>query len=143
MEIIFDFQQGVNLTKFLIAYSSSPVLTPSINIILPPGPLYAGAVTRISCTISLDPAIDSPASVFVQWMSGSTETELSNATSRVTISTLSGSQPTFTSVLTLEPLTAADTSFTCLARAQPSGESLFIFVSDRGEESVTVPVQSK
>ena len=124
-------------------YPYNIVSAPFISITVPRGLLYAGtaAPTSLTCTISLDPAVDDPVSIdqiTVQWMRGMTE--LSNTTSRVTISTLSGSLPTFTSVLALEPLSTEDTSFTCLARAQPSGQNLFVSASDQGEGMTIIPV---
>ena len=122
------------------------VSTPDVDITIPPGPLFAGSTTPLTliCTISINPATDTDISVTadmdVTWLRGSTE--LFDGDDRVTISAVHGSQPSFTSALTLDPLSTFDnTNFTCRARARPPANQLnFVTASDVGDGTVSVIV---
>ena len=76
----------------------------------------------------------------ITWLRGSTH--LSNSDARVTISSISGSRPSFTSTLMLNPLSMADnTTFTCQARARrPVSQQGFISDSEMGASTDTVIV---
>ena len=120
------------------------VLTPNVSVSVPPGPLFAGSTAplTLTCSISLNPATDTSVSVTtmdITWLNGTTP--LSNSDDRVVISSLSGSQPSFTSTLTLSPLSTFDnTNFTCRARARPLPQQNFITASEEGARTVSVTV---
>jgi hypothetical protein len=64
---------------------------------------------------------------------------------RDTISALVGSRSrqTFTSLLTLSPLSTEDTTFTCRAVARPPAGSGFITMSEIGQKTVNISVESE
>ncbi len=64
---------------------------------------------------------------------------------RDTISALEGSRSrqTFTSLLTLSPLSTEDTTFTCRAVARPPAGSGFITMSEIGQQTVNISVESE
>ena len=120
------------------------VSTADINIIVPSGPLYAGALSlTLTCTIYLNPATDSDIRLGdsdITWLRGDVPLLTGG---RDTISALEGSRPTFTSRLTLTPLSTEDTTFTCQAVARPPLGLSFITVSGIGQQTVNVPVESE
>ena len=114
-------------------------------ITIPSDPLFAGSTAPLIlfCNISINAATDTDVAITdsdITWLRGSTH--LSNSDARVTISAVSGSRPSFTSTLTLDPLSTADnTTFTCQARARPpAGVPSFITSSEMGEGSTSVIV---
>ena len=121
------------------------VSTPSVIIMVPPGPLFAGSIAplTLTCNISINPATDTDVAITdtdITWLRGSTH--LSSSDARVTIYAVSGSTPSFTSTLTLDPLSTTDnTTFTCRARARPPANvQSFITVSEMEEGSTSVIV---
>ena len=123
----------------------SLVSTPDVSVTVPPGPLFAGSVTPLvlTCTISINPATDTAVTIVdtdVTWMRGNMP--LSNSDARVTISAVSGSRPSFTSTLTLHPLSTVDnTTFTCIASARPpANQPGFITSSETGKLTTSVIV---
>ena len=75
----------------------------------------------------------------ITWLNGTTP--LSNSDNRVIVSSLSGSQPSFTSTLTLSPLSIFDnTNFTCRAGARPLPQQSLITASEEGARTVSVTV---
>jgi hypothetical protein len=120
-------------------YFSLAVSTPDVVITVPPGPLFAGrtAPLTLTCNISINSATDTDIAISdtdITWLRGSTH--LSNDDARVTISRVTGFGRSFTSTLTLDPLSAADnTTFTCQARARPPPNvASFVIASDIGED---------
>ena len=106
-----------------------------------PGTLFAGTTTPVvlSCNISIDSAVDELVTVAVSWLRNSLLMNTSDG--RVSISPLSGSQPLFTSTLTLSPLSTEDNAtFTCQASATLTAGSSSVTPSDIGAVSTTVPV---
>ena len=78
----------------------------------------------------------------VTWLNGTVP--LSNSDHRVTVSSLSGSQLSFTSTLTLSPVSTFDnTNFTCRARARPLPQQNFITASEEGARTVSLTVKGK
>ena len=69
---------------------------------------------------------------------------LSNNDTRVTISSVFGSELTFMSTLTISPPSTADRIFICRARVrpQPQQQSLII-ASEEGEDNVAVSVEGE
>ena len=124
------------------------VSTPDVVITVPHGPLFAGSIDplTLTCTISINSATDTDVSIMdtdVTWLRESTE--LPGSDSRVTISSVSGSRPSFTSTLTLDPLSTDDnTTFTCQARARrPFNQQGFILDSELGEGINSVMVNGE
>ena len=124
---------------------SHAVSTPDVAMTIPTGSLFAGRIAplTLTCTISINSATDTDIEISdmdITWLRGSTR--LSNDDSRVTISSVTGSRPSFTSTLTLDPLSTADnTTFTCRARARPpTGVASFFIASEVGEGTTSVIV---
>ena len=123
----------------------SPVSTPEVVVTVPPGPLFAGSIAPLTliCNISINSATDTDVAITdmdITWLRGSAR--LSNSDARVIISAVSGSRPSFTSNLTIYPLSTADnTTFTCQARARPpANQRSFITASEMGEGTTSVVV---
>jgi hypothetical protein len=115
---------------------------------VPPGPLFAGRIAplTLTCTISINSATDTDITISdmdITWLRGSTN--LSNGDARVTISSVTGFRPPFTSTLTLDPLSTADnTDFTCRARARPPPNvASLVIASEMGEGIMPVIVNSE
>ena len=109
------------------------VPTPGVSIDQPPSPLYAGTSLSLTCTITVNPAVDTTVSVAVTW-------ERTRDTGPVTITTgvsTMGSRPTFSSTVTGITLSTLDTGFTCRAVVSPPVGVTVIISSP--EEIVTRP----
>ena len=126
-------------------YFSHAVSTPDVVVTVPPGPLFAGRIAplTLTCTIFINSAIDTDIAIShmdITWLRGSMS--LSNYDARVTISSVTGFRPSFTSTLTLDPLSTADnTTFTCRARARPpTGVSTLVTASEMGEGIMPIVV---
>ena len=76
----------------------------------------------------------------ITWLRGSTR--LTNNDARVTTSSVTGSRPSFSTSLTLDPLSTADnTTFTCRARARPPPNvPSFVIASEMGEGIMPIVV---
>jgi hypothetical protein len=117
-----------------------------VIITVPPGPFYAGRIAPLSltCTISINSATDTDVAISdmdITWLRGSTR--LSSGDGRVTISSVAGSRPSFTSTLTLDHLSTADnsTTFICRARARPPPNvPSFVIASEMGEGIMPIVV---
>ena len=121
--------------------SSPPVTTPTVVIPAPSGTLYAGTTSplTLNCSIITDPAVDEGVDITVTWQRGGTE--LPGTENRITISPPSGSQPLFTSSLTLDPLSSVDNAtFSCGAVASLTSGSSLVDDSDMGVGTTNVPV---
>ena len=108
--------------------------------------LYAGSTTplTLTCNVTTDPSLADNVNVSVTWLRGTSQ--LSNVTSRISISSTSKSQSIFTSTLTVYPLSAVDaTNFTCRAGIIPqSGGGLgSTMASDLGEGTVFIVVEGE
>ena len=121
------------------------VSTPDVEITPPSDPLFAGSIAplTLTCSISINPATDTDVvitDIDVTWLRGSTR--LSDSDARVTISSVTGSRPSFTSILTLDPLSTADnTTFSCRARARPPPNvPSFVVASEMGEGMMPIVV---
>ena len=119
------------------------VPTPDVTIVHLPRLLYAGTTTplTLNCSVGIDPSLMSYTNVSILWQRGTIP--LSNITSRISISSiLSDTSSSFSSILTIYPLSIADnTSFTCIAQIIPSNESGILIASDQREDTVSVIVQ--
>ena len=140
------------MTSFL------PVSTPVVEVTVPPGPLFAGSVIplTLTCTISISFATYNDVLVTntdVTWLNGTTTLSNNGTSSRVTLSSVSGSteihMTLFTTTLTLDPLTTFDnTTFSCQARARPRARarpfaSQLPRISEVGDGKVSIFVNCK
>ena len=108
--------------------------------------LYAGTTTplTLTCNVNIDPSLADNVDISVIWLRGTAQ--LSNATSRISISPLSESQSgVFTSILTVYPLSTADgTNFTCRAGIIPLSSGLSsTTASDLGEGTALIVVKGE
>ena len=122
------------------------VPTPSVSVTAPMEVLYAGTTTplTLTCNVTTDPSLTDNVNVSVTWLRGTSQ--LSNITSRISISPPSKSQSVFTSTLIVYPLSALDaTNFTCRAGIIPqSGGGLSsTTASDLGEGTVFIVVEGE
>ena len=114
-------------------------------ITVPPGPLFAGSIDPLTliCNISINPATDitiTAATVDVSWRDS--VGTLSNGSSRVTISPLSGSGLSYTSTLTVSPPSTADSTFTCTVVVRPPPrEQSFVIQSENGESRNDITIE--
>ena len=121
------------------------VSTPNVDIIVALGSLFAGGATPLSltCTININPATNSlitANTVDVTWWSSMGR--LSSNDTRVTISSVSGSELAFMSTLTLSPPSTTDRFFICRARVRPQPQQQsFIIASETGEDNVAISVE--
>lgn len=112
---------------------------PMVAISIPDSSLYAGTTISVTCNVTINNAVNSNVSVNVTWLRENTQ--LFDDTDRVTISPTLGTMRSFTSILTLSPLSDVDnTSFTCKALAYSSHSLKFIETSSVGEHSVSISV---
>ena len=108
--------------------------------------LYAGTTTplTLTCNVTTDPSLADNVDVTITWLRGAAQ--LSNSTSRISITPLSKSQSVFTSTLTVYPLSVLDaTNFTCRAGIVPlsAGELSSTTASDLGEGNVFIVVEGE
>ena len=126
--------------------SHHTVSTPDVDITVPPGPLFAGHIAPLTliCNISINPATDiliTAATVDVSWFDSLGT--LSNDSSRVTISPISGSGLSYTTTLTIFPLHTADSTFICRARVSPPlRQQSFVTRSNEGRSTIEIAVES-
>ena len=144
MYIILFIIHSYSPSSSVIIFSHA-VSTPDVVISVPPGPLFAGRIAplTLTCAISINSATDTDIAISdmdITWLRGSTR--LSNDDARITIFSVTGFRPSFTSTLTLDPLSIADnTTFTCQARARPPIDvPSFITASEMGEGVMPVVV---
>ena len=114
------------------------VPTPSVNVTVPDGTLYAGTNVTLNCTIQLDGAIDTGVDVTIEWTGPPGGTMLSTTGDRITVSEVTGSRPSYQSTVDITSLEISDTGFyTCNATASPNGTP---FVTASEPRSTTTEV---
>ena len=126
----------------IINISFHVVSTPDVLVRAPLGPLFAGRIAplTLTCYIYISNATDTDVVIMdtdIMWFRGNplTSDPLSNSDARVTISSVSRSEPFYISNLTLDPLSTEDNNtFTCRARARPPNVLGFITASDVVED---------
>ena len=122
---------------------SVSVPTPSVNVAVPDGTLYAGTNVTLNCTIQLDGAIDTGVGVTVEWTGPNGVTVLSTD-GLITVSDVTGSNTTYQSTVTFTPLISNDNgTYTCNATVSPNLTSEVITVSGAGSDSGTVTVEGE
>ena len=117
---------------------SVSVPTPSVDVTVPDGTLYASTNITLNCTIQLDGAIDTRVDVTVVWTGppGTTATD-----GRITVSDVTGSNTTYQSTVTFTPLISNDNgTYTCEATVSPNPTSEVITMSGAGSDSGTITV---
>ena len=90
---------------------------PDVSISVPNTTLYAGSTVNITCNVILESKIDVNVMLNVTWLQGS-----ANTTTNTTLISPPYTS-SFTSILTLSPLSAGDNSITCLASILPVEET--------------------
>ena len=131
-------------TLLLLLYFTHSVSTPDVVINVPRGPLFAGSTTPLilTCNISINSATDTDIAITdmdITWFSGARR--LFNDSQRVNISRVVGSGLMYTSTLTISPLSTADSSFTCRAKARPPRQLSFVIESAKGEDEIVISIQ--
>lgn len=123
------------------------VPTPNVSILASDGVLLqyaqAGTSLKLTCSVSVDPAIAGNVTVSVTWLQG--ENPLFNTTDRVSITySDSDSQSPFTSILTLYPVNTTDSgNFTCRAGVVTDTQLQLFTDSDLAEDTIQVIVVGK
>ena len=105
----------------------------------PTGTLYVGGNVTLECLIRLDNTVDTIVTVAVVW-SASDGVAITN-TSRYTVSSVTGSFPTYIATLHLRTLMMNNSdNYTCSTTANPDPLSTFVVPSERqsGMLSITV-----
>ena len=126
------------LMASLHGLSFCTVPTPQVNITHSDS-LVAGSNATLVCTVSDYAVVGHDISVNITW--SRSKTVLSNDHDRVVISELSNSQSTFTSRLSLSPLTAEDANITCSATAYLVVPNSFITESSMGSTFVRLSIE--
>ena len=126
-------------------FSSIAVPQPTMNIAVPPGPLYTGTNVTITCNIALNSRVDSVVMVAVTWTGPSGVMIASNERYMLSdVSMTTESPPTFQATLTFTPLIQANNGiYTCQATASPDPELEFMTSSPHGSGVGTVTVQGR
>ena len=104
------------------------------------GPAFQGAELVITCTVSVDLAVDTPFTVSLSW--SSEPGEVLNG-SNVTISETTESGHEFTSTVTISPVNISDSAqYTCTASVSPSG-TVGVIASSENTDSINVSVEGE
>ncbi len=113
------------------------VPTPGVYLTPPPSTLTAGISLALTCTITVDTAVDRIVVVDVVW-------DISTDSDPITIpSTATGSVPTFTNTLPIPILSSRYTGVTCRASVRQSFADSFVLSSSQGSASVAITVEGK
>ena len=98
-----------------------------MDLSVPSGPLYEGTSQTLTCTVTLPNTVDTDVNVTVQWTHNDTVTD-------VMTDVYSMMLPSFTSTLTLSPLSMTDAGqYSCVATSDSS--SHYISTSSQGNSS--------
>ena len=105
------------------------------------GDLYAGTPLNLTCSIQLNPAVDTTVMVTRMWR-GPGSQEVSNS-SHVTMSNiLKRSAFLYETTIEFDPLSATDSgNYECEATVTPDPQSQFVTMSTRGSGTLTVIVK--
>ncbi len=129
---------GLNYTLYLIScVTHPPVPPPSVVVTASQDQtLYDGESVTLTCTITLDQAVDSVVAVTASW-AGPGGGVLSYG-GRVTVSGVTGSGP-YQSTLTLSSLVTSDTGdYTCTASVDPSTPQVVASGDDTDTHTIAV-----
>ena len=123
----------VNTCVFLTVPLPTVSITPNRT-----GVLYAGTPLILTCSIQLNPAVDTTVMVTRMW-SGPGSQAVSNS-SHVTVLNLVGRSTT----IQFTPLSTTDTgNYECEATVTPDPQSQFVTMSTTGSDTHTVIVQGE
>ena len=128
----------INFCPFFTVSQPTVSITPNYT-----GVLYAGIPLTLTCSIQLNPAVDTTVMVTRMW-SGPGSQGVSNS-SRVTVSNLL-KRSTFLYKTTIEfdPLSTTDSgNYECEATVTPDPQSQFVNMSTTGSDMHSVTVQSE
>ena len=107
------------------------------------GILYAGTPLTLTCSIQLNPAVDTPVIVTRMW-SGPGSQAVSNS-SLVTVSNLlEGSAILYKTTIQFVPLTTTDSgNYECEATVTPDPQSQFVIMNTTGSDTHSVTVHGE
>ena len=121
-----------SLSVHILFIHSVPV--PEVTITLSPTPpLYTGISLTLTCTVTLDPNVDSGKRVVTEW-SGLQDIPKE----RYSVTAASGSGSTYTGSLTISPLAYQDTgTYTCTGIVNDA------FINATASDDISINVNSK
>ena len=130
------------LCKFILPFFTVPQPTVSIT----PnhtGVLYAGTPLTLTCSIQLNPAVDTTVMVTRMW-TGPGSQVVSNS-SRLTVSNiLKRSTFLFETTIQFDPLTTTDSgNYECEATVTPDPQSQFVLMSTTSSDTHAIIVQGE
>ena len=112
---------------------------PTVSVAPPSSPLYAGTPLSLTCTITVDAAVDVNVIVDITWervqSSGDPITTISMATESTT--------NTYTDTLDIAILSSNDRAVNCRAIVRPVISVTTIINSPQGNDNISIVVQSE
>ena len=98
------------MVKYRFSFTSFSVPQPSVDVTLNhTAPLYAGTSLTLTCTVTLDPDVDNGERIMTKWIGLQDIPE-----ERYSVTGTSGSNSTYTDILTISPLADQDNgTYTC------------------------------
>ena len=128
----------INFCPFFTVSQPTVSITPNYT-----GVLYAGIPLTLTCSIQLNPAVDTTVMVTRMWR-GPGSQGVSNS-SRVTVSNLlKRSAFLYKTTIEFVPLSATDSgNYECEATVTPDPQSQFVNMSTTGSDMHSVTVQSE
>ena len=118
------------------------VSKPNVVVTTPGDVLYAGTNLTLICNITLSGAVDNDVIVDADWFNGSANIGAS-ISDRVSLSSLTGTEPSFTSTLLISPLIDVDNRINLRCQARARSDSMFIGPSEIGEDAVNISVMQR
>ena len=103
--------------------------------------LFAGTTISVTCKISLSESVDNNVSLHADWLSENNT--ISNDTNRTSVSLLFGAKSSFTSILTISPLSDLENNTKLTCRASASSFIDFITASGNGENSTLLYIMQR
>ena len=126
----------INFCPFFTVSQPTVSITPNRT-----GVLYAGTSLTLTCSIQLNPAVDTTVMVTRMW-SGPGSQGVSNS-SRVTVSNLlKRSAFLYKTTIEFDPLSATDSgNYECEATVTPDPQSQFVIMSTAGSDALYITIQ--
>ena len=122
----------VSLSVHILFIHSVPVPVVTVTLSHTP-PVYTGIRLTLTCTVTLDPNVDSDEGVVTEWSGLQDIPE-----ERYSVTAASGSGSTYTGSLTISPLAYQDTgSYTC------TGTVTDAFTEATASDNISINVNSK
>ena len=117
----------------------SVVPMPTVSVAPPSSPLYAGTTLSLTCTVTVESAVDVDVVVDITWervqSSGDPITTISMATESTT--------NTYTDTLDIAILSSNDRAVNCIAIVRPTMSVTTIINSPQGNDNINIVVQSE